>query len=40
MNTHTDKNQFTVRPVEPRKTDISWAHEILNKADKPVKECV
>lgn len=31
---------FRFRPVEPRKTDISWAHEILKKADKPFKECV
>ena len=28
------------RPVEPRKTDISFAHEILRKATKPVEECV
>lgn len=26
------------RPVEPRKTDISFAHEILRKATKPVEE--
>lgn len=26
------------RPVEPRKTDISFAHEILRKASKPVTE--
>ncbi len=26
------------RPVEPRKTDISFAHEILRKASKPVRE--
>jgi hypothetical protein len=26
------------RPVIPRKTDISFAHEILRKASRPVKE--
>jgi hypothetical protein len=26
------------RPVEPRKTDISFAHDILRKATKPVTE--
>ena len=27
-------------PVEPRETDISWAHAILKKASKPVEEVV
>lgn len=28
------------RPVTPRNADISFAHDILRKATKPVEECV
>jgi hypothetical protein len=31
---------YRFRPVTPRMTDIAWAHAILRKATKPVKEQV
>jgi hypothetical protein len=43
QNNLADVDRFTwlrFRPVTPRKTDISFAHEILRKASKPVEECV